>query len=194
MASDDQNSDNTIPISPSSSSSANLSSSVLWKERIIIPTVLAGIAGGAVGLLSKHRKVHGASTMSATYASNFAIVIGCYCGTREFVRVSRIGEPDDLLNSVIGGFGSGALLGRLHAGPIGAARYSVIFAVVGTAFDYATPKIMPTISKLKERKGDWSKLPEWSPIRMLDEEAVAAKRSKEEQIYRKVHNLNKEEP
>ncbi|KAL8484202.1 hypothetical protein ACS0TY_026776 [Phlomoides rotata] len=159
MASDDQNSDNTNPISPSSSSSANLSSSVLWKERIIIPTLLAGIAGGAVGLLSKHRKVHGASTMSATYASNFAIVIGCYC-----------------------------------AGPIGAARYSVIFAVVGTAFDYATPKIMPTISKLKERKGDWSKLPEWSPIRMLDEEAVAAKRSKEEQIYRKVHNLNKEEP
>lgn len=148
------------------------------------------------------------------------------------MRVSRIGEPDDLLNSVIGGFGCGTILGRLQgqasnssasyslnsfgsilfifklvtfltlvcvcflndiAGPTGAARYSFIFAVVGTAIDYTTLKIKPTINQLKERKGDWSKLPEWSPIRVLDEEAVAAKRSREEQIYRKVHNLNKEE-
>lgn len=35
-------------------------------------------------------------------------------GAREFVRVSRTGKPDDLLNSVIGGFGSGAILGRLQ--------------------------------------------------------------------------------
>lgn len=35
-------------------------------------------------------------------------------GAREFVRVSRDGKPDDLLNSAIGGFGSGAILGRLQ--------------------------------------------------------------------------------
>ncbi|KAH6765833.1 Mitochondrial import inner membrane translocase subunit Tim17/Tim22/Tim23 family protein [Perilla frutescens var. hirtella] len=144
-------------------------------------------------MISKHRKVQGLSAISAAYASNFAIVTGCYCGAREFVRVSREGKPDDLLNSAIGGFGSGAILGRLQAGPVGAARYSVMFAVVGTAVDYATSKIMPAIDKLKEEKDDWLKLPEWSPIKILDEEAVAAKRAREEQIYRSVHNMKKEE-
>lgn len=88
------------------------------------------------------------------------------------------------------------------AGPVGAARYAVMFAVVGTAVDYATSKIiMPAVDELKEKKVDWFQLPEWSPIRVLDEEALAAKReealavkrAREEQIYRSVHNLNKEE-
>lgn len=30
---------------------------------------------------------------------------------REIVRLNRIGKPDDFLNSVIGGFGSGAIIG-----------------------------------------------------------------------------------
>lgn len=38
----------------------------------------------------------------------------CSAGAREFVRVSRTGKPDDLWNSAIGGFGSGAVLGRLQ--------------------------------------------------------------------------------
>lgn len=80
------------------------------------------------------------------------------------------------------------------AGPVGAARYSLMFAVVGTAADYATTKIiMPAIDELKEKGDDWFKLPEWSPIKVLDEEALAAKRAREEDIYRRVHNLNKEE-
>ncbi|KAL1540955.1 hypothetical protein AAHA92_25234 [Salvia divinorum] len=189
MASDDQSN----PNSPSSSSS-NFSSTNPdhWKQRILIPTVLAGIAGGAVGLVSKHRKVHGLSAISATHASNFAIITGCYCGAREFVRVSREGKPDDFLNSVIGGFGSGAILGRLQAGPVGAARYSVMFAVVGSAVDFATSKMMPAINELKE-KDNWLVLPEWSPIKILDEEAVAAKRAREQQIYTNVHNMKKEE-
>ncbi|KAL0418011.1 UNVERIFIED_CONTAM: hypothetical protein Sradi_1214600 [Sesamum radiatum] len=112
---------------------------------------------------------------------------------REFVRVSRTGKPDDLLNSVIGGFGSGAILGRLQGGQLGAVRYSVVFAVVGTAVDYATLKLKPAVSKFTEKKDDWLKLPEWSPIKVLDDEAVAAKRAREQQIYRNVHNLNKEE-
>ncbi|PIN03704.1 hypothetical protein CDL12_23761 [Handroanthus impetiginosus] len=190
MASIEQNPDQINPPSPSSSAS---SSSNPWKERILIPTLLAGVAGGAIGLISKHRKVHGLSTISATYASNFAIVTGCYCGAREFVRVSRTGKPDDLLNSVIGGFGSGAILGRLQGGQIGAVRYSVIFAVVGTAADYAALKLKPAISKFTEKEDSWFKLPEWSPIQVLDDEALAAKRAREQQIYRNVHNLNKEE-
>ncbi|XP_011089665.1 uncharacterized protein LOC105170557 isoform X2 [Sesamum indicum] len=172
MASDGKNPDQANPSSPPSSS--NSSSSDLWKERIIIPTLLAGVAGGAVGLISKHRKTLGLSKISATYASNFAIVTGCYCGAREFVRVSRTGKPDDLLNSVIGGFGSGAILGRLQV-------------------DYAALKLKPAVSKFTEKKGDWLKLPEWSPIQVLDDEAVAAKRAREQEIYRNVHNLNKEE-
>lgn len=48
------------------------------------------------------------------------MVVGLYnilllvSGAREFVRVSRKAEPDDLLNSAIAGFGSGAILGRLQ--------------------------------------------------------------------------------
>lgn len=42
--------------------------------------VFSGIVGGGVGLVSKHRKIHGLSNISATYATNFAIVTGCYCG------------------------------------------------------------------------------------------------------------------
>jgi hypothetical protein len=30
--------------------------------------------------MSRHRKVHGLANISATYASNLAIVTGCYCG------------------------------------------------------------------------------------------------------------------
>ncbi|XP_042040174.1 uncharacterized protein LOC121785798 [Salvia splendens] len=193
MASHEKSADQITPNSLLSSLS-NLSSSNPdhWKQRILIPTVLAGIAGGSVGLLSKHRNNPGLPAISAIYASNFAIVTGCYCGAREFVRASREGKPDDLLNSAIGGFGSGAILGRLQAGPVGAVRYSVMFAVIGTAVDYATSKIMPVINELKE-KDDWLVLPEWSPIKILDEEALAAKRAREEKIYRIVHNLKKEE-
>lgn len=196
MASDDKIADQLNLDPPSSSSPSNLSSSASdpWKQRILIPTLLAGISGAAVGSISKHRKVLGLSAISKTYATNFAIVTGCYCGAREFVRVSREGKPDDLLNSAIAGFGSGAILGRLQAGPVGAARYAVMFAVVGTAVDYASSKIiMPAVDELKEKKVDWFQLPEWSPIRVLDEEALAVKRAREEQIYRSVHNLNKEE-
>ncbi|XP_070012226.1 uncharacterized protein [Nicotiana sylvestris] len=118
-------------------------------------------------------------------------------GAREFVRVSRTGRPDDLLNSTIGGFGSGAILGRLQGGQLGAVRYSVIFAVAGTTVDYATIKIKPALrsfyDSIVNRKDDWLKLSEWSPIKVLDEEALAAKRAREEQLYRSVHNLNKEE-
>ncbi|KAG6787400.1 hypothetical protein POTOM_009039 [Populus tomentosa] len=229
------------PPPPSSSFSEN------WKERILIPTLLAGITGGGVGLVSKHRKVHGLANISTTYATNFSIVTGCYCGAREFVRVVRKAEPDDLVNSAVAGFGSGALLGRLQGrflisitficlrqvffsflgslshrkgrsfsmlsvgffdpareagGQFGAYRYSVIFAVVGTAVDFATIKLRPALSnfkesifKEKEKKPSWLKLPEWSPIQVLDEEALAAKEAREKELFarRALGKLSKEE-
>ncbi|KAH6810647.1 Mitochondrial import inner membrane translocase subunit Tim17/Tim22/Tim23 family protein [Perilla frutescens var. frutescens] len=144
-------------------------------------------------MASRQSKLSGIASFAPFYSVTEFEADKKHGGAREFVRVSREGKPDDLLNSAIGGFGSGAILGRLQAGPVGAARYSVMFAVVGTAVDYATSKIMPAIDKLKEEKDDWLKLPEWSPIKILDEEAVAAKRAREEQIYRSVHNMKKEE-
>lgn len=154
--------------------------------------------GGGAGLVSKHRKVHGLANISATYAANFAIVSGCYCGAREFVRMSRTSAPDDLLNSAIGGFGCGAILGRLQGGRAGAVRYSVMFAVAGTAVDYAALKVKPFLKSLRnssQNNDSWLKLPEWSPIQVLDEEALAAKRAREQQLFahRNPHNLNKEE-
>ncbi|XP_022758734.1 uncharacterized protein LOC111305441 [Durio zibethinus] len=166
-----------------------------WRHRILIPTVLAGFAGGGVGLVSKHRKVHGLANISATYAANFAIVTGCYCGAREFVRATRKTGPDDLLNSAIAGFGSGAILGRLQGGQLGAYRYSLIFAVAGTAVDFAVPKVRHKLRHFSESMFDKNgslKLPEWSPIQVLDEEALAAKRAREEKLYAQ-RTLSKEE-
>ncbi|KAA8550600.1 hypothetical protein F0562_002284 [Nyssa sinensis] len=185
--------------------SSSSSSSEGWKERILIPTLLAGIAGGGAGLVSKHRIVHGLANISASYATNFAIVTGCYCGAREFVRASRASKPDDLLNSAIGGFGTGAILGRLQGGQTGAVRYSIIFAVVGTTVDFTTLKLKPVLNSFREsmvgdndstqKNGDWLKWPEWSPIQVLDEEALAAKKAREQQLFaqRNVRNVSKEE-
>ncbi|XP_074268496.1 uncharacterized protein LOC141591902 [Silene latifolia] len=154
-----------------------------WRERIFYPTLLGGIVGGAIGAMSKHRKVHGVANMSATYATNFAIVSGVYCGAREFVRVTRKSEHGDLINSALGGFCSGAVLGRLQGGQHGAVRYSIVFAVVGTGVDYATLKLQPLAKSYYDSLfASDLKLPEWSPIQILDEEALAAKRAREEQL------------
>ncbi|KDP26355.1 hypothetical protein JCGZ_17513 [Jatropha curcas] len=203
MASGDSKPSQTVatnPPPPPPTSSSSFSEN--WKERMFIPTLLAGIAGAGVGLVSKHRKVHGLANISALYAANFAIVTGCYCGAREFVRVTRKSEPDDLINSAIAGFGSGALLGRLQGGQFGAYRYSIIFALVGTTVDFAAIKLRPSLRSFresiygdKEKKDGWFKLPEWSPIQVLDEEALAAKEAREKQLYnqRAFTKLSKEE-
>ncbi|GAB2228082.1 hypothetical protein Droror1_Dr00009912 [Drosera rotundifolia] len=169
--------------SPEPAAAAASPSSRHWMDRIFYPTILAGIIGSGVGLVSKHGKVHGLGNISATYATNFAIVTGCYCGAREFVRVSRRSDPDDLLNSAIAGLGSGALLGRLQAGQVGAIRYSIIFSVVGTTVDYATIKLLPMLQSYRESVSNKEiKLPDWSPIQVLDEEALAKKRAREQQL------------
>lgn len=91
---------------------------------------------------------------------------------------------------MVGGFASGALLGRLQGGRFGAIRYSVIFAVAGTAFDFTVQQMRPILLSFMDsvskgnypKKGpasSWWKIPEWSPIQVLDEEALAAKQARE---------------
>lgn len=90
---------------------------------------------------------------------------------------------------------------------MGAVRYSVLFAIAGTALDYATLQLKPIVrsywdsmpsTKSGKKNSDgssrWS-LPEWSPIQVLDEEALAAKRVKEQQLHaqRIGGKLNKED-
>ncbi|KAF8088522.1 hypothetical protein N665_0538s0022 [Sinapis alba] len=157
----------------------------LW-ERLLIPTLLAGVTGGGVGLLSKRRKAF--PNIPAMYATNSAIVAASYCGTRELVKVTRKSQDDDLMNSAIGGLFSGALLGRLQGGPRGAFRYSIAFATFGTAFDYATLRSKPFLERV--RNMDSITLPVWFPIQILDEEALAKKKAEEQKLFPR---LNKEE-
>ncbi|KAL6652944.1 hypothetical protein ACP70R_011869 [Stipagrostis hirtigluma subsp. patula] len=170
-----------------------------WKERIIIPAAAAGVVGAGFGLLSRHRARLGAARAAATYAANLAIATGCYGGARELARDARASTPDDPMNSVVGGLASGAVLGRIQGGHFGAVKYAVTFAAVGTAFDYTAWKLSPHWPALKEQfsgKKDWFTLPEWSPIQVLDEEALAKKKAREEKLFaqRALGKLNKEEP
>ena len=69
---------------------------------------------------------------------------------------------------------------------------------MGTTLDYATIRLKPHFNKFLDTirqnvNSDWT-LPEWSPIQVLDEEALAAKRAREEQLYSQkvIGKLNKE--
>ncbi|KAF7154164.1 hypothetical protein RHSIM_Rhsim01G0253100 [Rhododendron simsii] len=96
------------------------------------------------------------------------------------------------------------MIASFSGGQAGTTRYSIIFAVVGTMVDFATLKLKHALKSFRESmagNNDGSpnqngglKLPEWSPIQILDEEALAAKKARE-QLYaqRNVHNLTKEE-
>lgn len=75
-------------------------------------------------------------------------------------------------------------------GPQGAIRYSLVFAAVGTAFDYASLRAKPMLESYRNMES--FKLPEWSPIRILDEEALAKKKAQEQKIFT-LGRLNKED-
>lgn len=84
-------------------------------------------------------------------------------------------------------------------GHFGAVKYAVTFAAAGTALDYAALKLVPEWQALKEHfseKKDWFTLPEWSPIQVLDEEALAKKKAQEEKLFaqRALGKLDKEDP
>lgn len=79
----------------------------------------------------------------------------------------------------------------MHVGlplPRGAFRYTIAFATVGTAFDYASLKSKPLLERV--RNMDSITLPVWFPIQILDEEALANKKAKEQKLFTR---LNKEE-
>ena len=62
-----------------------------------------------------------------------------------------------------------------------------MFAAVGTSVDFAILKLKPawkTYSEsISQESNEWLKLPEWSPIQVLDEEALAAKKAREQKLY-----------
>ncbi|XP_031476951.1 uncharacterized protein LOC116248350 [Nymphaea colorata] len=196
MSSPDQASSEKGP--PGSSASQG------WEKRIIVPTLLAGVVGGVGGILSQRRKAFGVAKLCATYAANLSIVTGCYCGARELTRELRASENGDLLNSVIGGISSGAFLGRLQGGQVGAVRYAVIFACTGTALDYAALRMKSRAessndsvlenSQQKSEKKSWWSWPEWAPIQLYDEEAEA-KKEQEKQFFaqRRMVKMDKRE-
>lgn len=68
-------------------------------------------------------------------------------------------------------------------GQPGALRYSIIFAVVGTTVDYAMLRLTPMYRNFRESLKDGLKLPEWSPIQVLDEEQLAEKQAREQKLY-----------
>lgn len=101
-----------------------------------------------------------------------------------------------LFNSALVLFLKGFFSCGILGGQFGAYRYSLIFAVVGTAVDFAALKLRPKLHDFSESMFDKRsslKLPEWSPIQVLDEEALAAKRAREEKLYGQRKALNKEE-
>ncbi|XP_076888126.1 uncharacterized protein LOC143538447 [Bidens hawaiensis] len=118
-------------------------------------------------------------------------------GAREVGRRST--ESDDLLDSAIDGFCMGAILGGLQGGRASAVRYSIVIGVVGTGFDFAAIRLRPVVKSLyesvagHEKKTGRFKWPEWLPFQVLDEEALAAKRAREEALCARVHDLTKEE-
>ncbi|XP_076901373.1 uncharacterized protein LOC143555753 isoform X2 [Bidens hawaiensis] len=135
----------------------------------------------------------------STFATNLALITGCYCGTREVVRLCRHSEPDDLLDSVIAGSAAGAILGGLQGGRAGTVRYSIVIGVVGTGVDFAAIRLRPVFKNMyesvagDEKKTGWFKWPEWLPFQVLDEETLAAKRAREEALRARIRDLTKEE-
>ena len=92
----------------------------------------------------------------------------------------------------------------ITGGHFGAVKYVVTLAVAGTAMDYAALKLSPQWRDWKDHllvhTKDWFIVPEWSPIQVLDEEALAKKREREEMVFgqrervRALSKLTKEEP
>ncbi|KAL4573802.1 hypothetical protein LXL04_020619 [Taraxacum kok-saghyz] len=154
--------------------------------------------GGGIGAVSKHRKVHGLANMYATYATNLAIFL-LITGAREIVKATRHSGPDDLIDSAIARFSTGALLGRLQGGRAGAIRYSIGIAIAGPGVDFVGIKLRPYLKEMYESviggemKDSWMRWPEWLPIQVLDEEAQAAKWAYEEQLRARIRDLTKEE-
>ncbi|KAH9317957.1 hypothetical protein KI387_019726 [Taxus chinensis] len=178
-----------------------------WQHRICIPTLAAGVIGGGAGVFSAILKGHGTAKLALTYAVNSAIVTSCFCGAREIVRELRVADPEDPINSLLGGIASGGFLGRIQGGRPRAFYYAFLFATVGTGLHFGTLKLQEYRSQknLESSSPDtsgevescpsekkWWDWPDWAPIQKLDEEAAAKKAQERDiQIQRTLDKLKK---
>ena len=90
------------------------------------------------------------------------------------------------------------LIGHV-GGRVGAAKYAAVFAVAGTALDFSYQKVRASLreyteSMTEEKSESFFKLPDWSPIQVLDDEQLAAKEAREKKLYaQRFGDLNKKE-
>ena len=111
-------------------------------------------------------------------------------------RELRAADQDDWANCFLGGLASGALLGRIHGDPSRALPTAIVFATVGTGIQLASlhvaeyrlwhfltkvdketeptsriaTDIVTSVTKIKASLD--FELPEWFPIKKVDEEAT----------------------
>ncbi|KAJ7569033.1 hypothetical protein O6H91_01G058400 [Diphasiastrum complanatum] len=178
-----------------------------WASRIVNRTLAAGAIGVGAGLFMGVLKEQGRLKYIGLMSANFAIAASCFCVAQELVRELRAADSEDLVNCLLGGLASGAVLGRLQ-GPRQVLPCAILFAGASTGLQYGAIKLreyrlqhflktlplqealdaishMPpktdvsdAINSEANRKWQW---PEWFPIQRLDEEA-AAKRAKEREL------------
>jgi len=131
-----------------------------------------------------------------------------HLGAQEISRELRASEPEDWVDSMLGGLASGAVLGRVQGGRSRALPMGILFAGVGTGLQLGVIQLreyrlrrlfnaLPSESSSGDlhtevgttedkengqKESSW-KLPEWFPIQILTEEE-AAKRALEKERKR----------
>eukprot|EP00250_Pteridium_aquilinum_P012551 c20795_g1_i1 orf=454-1149(-) len=162
-----------------------------WTARIATRTLYAATVGALAGVGFGIYKRQNPFNWLTSVGANCAIATCCFCGFQELTRELRAADPDDWANCLLGGLGSGALLGRLHGGPARVLPTALLFASVGTGIHFGGLMLseyrmrhllgsLPSEDKLgagppAEREMTlkaWFdfELPEWSPIKKLDKE------------------------
>ncbi|MCO5560127.1 hypothetical protein L7F22_013734 [Adiantum nelumboides] len=148
---------------------------------------IGALAGLGVGIFKKQNPF----VWSTSMGGNWAVATCFFCGFQELSREIRAADPDDWADCFLGGLASGALLGRIHGGPARALPMAVLFASVGTGINYGAhllkeyrlqgllaslpsedePVSAPAIDR-ESKQSAWLDfdLPEWFPIKKLDEE------------------------
>lgn len=185
---------------------ADYDGSIGWGQRIASRTCAAAVVGAAVGAAVGASRGHGVVRWAGIVAANGAVATAGFCSAQELVRELRAAHPEDLVNCVLGGLASGALLGRLQGGPARALPSALLFAAVGTALqfgsvelrEYRLRKFMESMTALEVPTAveapplplkDWQ-FPEWFPIQRLTEEDAAKREAQRQRNLREtVENL-----
>eukprot|EP00271_Cylindrocystis_brebissonii_P013062 TRINITY_DN32619_c0_g1_i1.p1 TRINITY_DN32619_c0_g1~~TRINITY_DN32619_c0_g1_i1.p1 ORF type:complete len:295 (+),score=38.61 TRINITY_DN32619_c0_g1_i1:158-1042(+) len=114
-----------------------------WESRLLYGIAVGGALGGLAGaaLATATRRPVGA--YAGAIAVNSTIAATTLFGLQEVVRELRYASRDDLLNSLLAGLGSGALLGALHGGGSRSTvvRAAVAFAGLGVCVHFSSIKL-----------------------------------------------------